>query len=276
MDIFQATFLGILQGLTEFLPVSSSGHLVIFKNLIGVDFSYSLFFDVLLHFGTLLAIFYIYRDTLSDLVTFLFSDSFGLVKKNGFIDTFTKDQKGRFISLIFIASIPTGIIGLLYDKYFGDSFNDYRAAGIELVITGGILLLALIAKLRKNGILGITFIDALIIGIAQGIAIIPGISRSGLTIVAALLLGIDRKTSATFSFILVIPAIIGAMLLESSKFIQASDLNFSAIISGLLFSFISGLFALKILLKFVNQGKLYYFSIYCFIVGGLVILHSFQ
>lgn len=269
MDVFEAAFLGTVQGLTEFLPVSSSGHIVILEHWLGVKQTHSMFFEILLHIGTLLAIVYIYRETLFNLLNYTFVDCWGQIKHNGMKGAFAENPDGRFVSLVLVGSLATAVVVGVFKEFFVGMFDKPVWVSTMLIVTGIILLASLLGRERKSGILGITFVDAALIGLFQGFAVTPGISRSGITIVVALLLGIDRKTSATFSFILVIPVTLGAMTYDFLKSSELLGFDFSTIIAGLLFSFVSGLFALKVLIKFVRKGKLHYFTGYCIVVGAI-------
>jgi undecaprenyl-diphosphatase len=248
--MLNSILLGIIQGLTEFLPISSSGHLVIFSNILKQlpDLESQIFFDVMLHFGTLLAVVIVFRRNLLDI--FMLRDV-ALVRN------------------ILIAMIPTGIIALAFKETFEALFASARFASLMLLVTGGILLAT---RFKRENFRAVSWKIALLVGIMQGLAIIPGISRSGATIAAALLLGVKRETAGTFSFLLSVPAVLCAVLLKGRDMVAAGNvgtLAWGPVIAGTLVSLAVGVLALKILLVFVKQGRLYQFSVYCFLVGVL-------
>ena len=250
MENFQALFLGILQGLTEFLPVSSSGHLVIAQHFIKFA-SASLFFDIMLHIATLFAVFIYFRKECAELLKAPFSP-LGL--------------------LLIVATIPTGLIGFFGQEHFKVLFASPNVIPVTLVINGAILFtISLLAS--KNSIEGQAFeltknniLKALLIGIAQGIAITPGISRAGMTISSALLCGFSLSQAFSFSFLLSIPAIIGAFILEFEGINNLS--SYTPLIVGFAAAFVSGLAALYILRRLLWSGYLSLFGYYCVIMGG--------
>lgn len=253
MTVLQAAILGILQGLTEFLPISSSGHLVIAQHFLNVKDG-GILFEVLLHFATLSAIVAVYRKDLLELIKHPFQ---------------------KYTYLLLAGTIPTGIIGLVFKDSFEKLFSSVTIVGYMLLITGFILLAAEFFSRIIFGSEVLTYWQAVGIGIAQGIAITPGISRSGTTIAAGLLLGMDRKEAARFSFLLSIPAILGASVLEVKDIVLSSQLSADIILPyaiGILCAAISGYFAIKLLLGILTKGKLYYFSIYCWLLGAATIL----
>lgn len=254
MTNIQAIILGLLQGLTEFLPVSSSGHLVLMQNIFGITEG-GLTFDILVHFGTLVAVFIVYWREIFDLL------------KNPF-------QKMTY--LIIMGAIPTAIIGIVFQPYFEKIFHSVFVVGISLIITGFILWLTDQQQGGYKGETNTSWFDAIIIGLAQGLAITPGISRMGLTISAGLARGLDRELAAKYSFLLSIPVILGANLLEL-KDILASGIqieNIQPYIIGPIVAAISGVFAIKILLKFLKNGKLKYFSYYVWFIGVMIIIQQ--
>ncbi len=254
MDIIYAIILGITQGLTEFLPVSSSGHLVILQHLFGFKES-NVLFDCSLHIGTLLAVFIYFFDDIKKLFYSLLS--FNL-----------KDPDFQLAIYIIVGSIPTAIIGFEFQDFFERTFNSPFTAGIMLCVTGIFLWITKYYSSSNKKNVGI--LNSLLIGTAQGIAIIPGISRSGATISCGLICKLERETSFRFSFLLSIPAIIGAFLLEVTKVNSIG--NLCPLISGTISSVIVGLLALKILSKIVKKGQLHYFSPYCIGIGIITII----
>jgi undecaprenyl-diphosphatase len=244
--------LGIIQGLTEFLPVSSSGHLVLFGQWLHVG-SEDMLLEVLLHFGTFLATILIFRKRIAELISGLFKREAKALQTAGWI---------------IIASIPTGLMGVFAKSYFEKLFSSPAAVSGFLLFTGTVLFATRFAPKPQKG--GIRWWQALIIGIAQSIAILPGISRSGSTICTALFLGVKREEAGEFSFLISLPAIFGATLLTAKDWVEAgADTTRLGLpmIMGVLFSFAVGLVALKWLLHFVKQGKMHLFAPYVWALG---------
>lgn len=238
--------LGIVQGLTEFLPVSSSGHLVVMQKVFGLS-GQELALTVLLHLGTLLALF-----------IFFFKD---------ILEAFRNFQ---LLLFILIVTIITGIIGILGKDFFESLFSSTISVGMGLFVTGLVLILTKRSRGSKRDILDIT--DAIVLGFAQSIAIIPGISRSGITISALIFRKIDRETCFKFSFLASLPAILGAAILEAREInsaLQASQFN---LVIGITFSFLSGLIALWVLKKAVVSAKFHYFGYYCMVAAVITLL----
>jgi undecaprenyl-diphosphatase len=260
MSILHAIFLGVVQGLTEFLPVSSSGHLVFFQSMFGME-EPQLFFDVMLHFGTLLAVVVYFRKDVSGILRGIGSMVAGK-RKNG-------DEK-RLFSWIVVATIPTGIMGLLLKDWFESLFSKPNIVGGMLLVTGSILYLTRWTKREGRTLDKMKWADAILIGVAQGIAIIPGISRSGATISTGLFCGLNRELAGRFSFLLSIPAILGAMLLVIRKASLNDDLL--PILIGTAIAFGVGFFSLNFLMKVIRFGRVSYFSYYCWGIGILTIL----
>jgi undecaprenyl-diphosphatase len=261
VEILHAILLGIIQGLTEFLPVSSSGHLEIMKTILGNKqvASQSLLMTVVLHFATALSTIVIFRNEIIDIFKGV------LLKKS--------KEDFQFSIKIILSMIPATIIGLVFNDEMESLFNNQISfVGIMLILTGAILFLADKAKTTNKKV---SFFDAIIIGLSQAIAIIPGISRSGATISTAVLLGVDKEKAAKFSFLMVVPLIIGKILKDlldgDDLFVQSSVLELSA---GFFAAFITGIFACKWMIKIVKNSKLKYFSIYCFVVGLSAIIIS--
>ncbi len=253
MTIWHAIVLGLVQGFTEFLPVSSSGHLVIFQHILGVQEN-PLTFDVLVHVGTLAAV-----------VAAFWEDIFAIVKK----------PFSRITYLIVVGCIPAGLIGYYLQPLFEKAFESLLVVGIGLIITGVILKLSDIVAhnaLNMKDEIDTTYGNALFIGLMQSIAIIPGISRSGSTIAAGLIAGLDRNFAARYSFLLSIPVILGAALVQikdvSSLVLTGGVLPYAA---GLLTAAISGFLAIRIVMKVVNNGRIAIFSYYCWLAGALAI-----
>ena len=250
MTVIQALILGAVQGLTEFLPVSSSGHLVIFQHLLGLKDT-PLAFDVLVHMGTLLAVF----------VAF-WSDIAALLRK----------PWSKLTFLIVAGCIPAAIAGFLLEPIFEQTFKSLLVVGIGLLITGVVLMVSEKWALAHPGLKEIeetSYKDVLFVGLLQAIAIVPGISRSGSTISAGLLAGMERPFAARFSFLLSIPVILGAGLLELKDLGSGAmgGIPVAAIITGLLSAALFGYIAIKVVLRLVNQGRLSVFSWYVWVLG---------
>ncbi|WP_299249910.1 undecaprenyl-diphosphate phosphatase [uncultured Lacinutrix sp.] len=258
MNIIDSIILGIIQGLTEFLPVSSSGHLELGKAILGDNSvpQESLLFTVILHFATALSTIVIFRKDIIDIVKGLFKPGIN------------EDQ--RFAGKIIISMIPAVIVGLFFEEQLEQLFGgNIMLVGCMLLVTAALLFLADKAKNTKKKV---GFKDALIIGISQAIAMLPGISRSGATISTSVLLGNDKTKAARFSFLMVVPLIIGKI----AKDLLGGDLSFesqniTALGAGFVAAFISGLFACTWMIALVKKSKLSYFAIYCVVVGLLAI-----
>ncbi|MBN1999384.1 undecaprenyl-diphosphate phosphatase [candidate division KSB1 bacterium] len=269
MNVGQAAFLGVIQGLTEFLPVSSSGHLVLGETLLGIK-EQDITFEIFVHFGTLLAVITVfYKDILNIILAFFSRQIFS----PGFSDYYRKNADFRLAIYLIIGTIPAVFVGLLFKDQIEQLFQDPRLVCAMLIVTGFILLSSLITH-RSSKELGI--FNTVIIGIAQAFAILPGISRSGSTIVTGLHLKLNPLQAARFSFLLSIPAILGATLLEIVGIIHngISIENFLALAAGTIAAYISGYIAIESLLSIIRKGKLYLFSPYCILLGvtGLLLL----
>ena len=265
--MIKAVILGFIQAVTEFLPVSSSGHLRIAEHFLNFHAENILAFEVALHFGTFLATCLIFHKDIIKAIVGFFT---GLKD----IDNSSKNNEGFRISLmVIIASIPVAIVGLLFEQYL--SKLDIQRIGLNLIITGSILLLT--RRLDKNtysndlkDIFSMSYKNAFMIGLAQSIAIFPGISRSGMTISAALFLGLNRDLAGKFSFLISLPAIFGALLLSIK---DIADFNITYALVGFATAFVFGIIALKFLLSFLKKGKLFYFGFYCLIAGMAVFFY---
>ncbi len=279
MDIIQAIILGIVQGLTEFLPVSSSAHLVLVPPLINVTYanpSQAVAFDTLLHLGTLAAVIaYFWKDIIHIIIGLVSSilDIFRGKFKIGL----KEDSSKRLAWLLVIGTIPAGLAGVLFNKQFEALFNNYAAVGFFLLITGVLLVSA--EKIKGGGdkkVKNITFKNALVIGVFQAFAIAPGISRSGATISAGLFSGLERELAARYSFLLAIPAIAGAALVQVKDIGAGFEANTTALIAGFLAAVIVGFLAIKLLLKIIRERTLMVFAYYCWIVGAAALIISYM
>jgi undecaprenyl-diphosphatase len=275
MNSIEAILLGILQGLTEFLPVSSSGHLVLFQHLFGLKEA-ELFFDVCVHMGTLMAVVVVFRREIIKIVLALLQLVSLGGQKEKFLQKADSDPELKMALLIVIGSIPTAVLGLLFASIADRLFSSTLITGLMLIVTGLLLWVTrtaeTLAVAANSGHL--TKGKAFIIGIVQGLAIIPGISRSGSTISTGLLLGVDRETAARYSFLLSIPAIVGAGLLSLKDGFSQTDPIIWMSLTGAVTAGLIGYGALKSLLHMVKKGRLYVFAPYCWLVGILAILFS--
>jgi len=271
----EAIILGIIQGLTEFLPVSSSGHLVLFQKIFGLKQA-ELFFDVAVHLGTLVAVIAVFRREVKNIISALSRLSSLAGPKESILQKIESDPQLKMALLIVIGSIPTAILGFLFGGIAEPLFTSEMITGLMLIVTGLLLWLTRRARASVDPARGdrLTPKNALIIGMVQGLAIIPGISRSGSTISIGLLLGIDREMAARYSFLLSIPAIIGAGLWSLKGGISQPDLAIRATLLGSFTAAVVGCAALKLLLQLVKKGRLHVFAPYCWLVGTLAIIFS--
>jgi len=273
MESLQSVMLGIIQGLTEFLPVSSSGHLVLLQNLFGIR-EPELLFDISLHLGTLLAVFIVfYKEILRILQTLLRLPT--LIKSSGNLKSVFADNKEiRIFALIIIGSVPTAILGILFHKIADQIFGAVWIVGVMLLVTGTLLWFTRQISNEGRPLIKVSIRDALMIGLIQGMAIMPGISRSGATIFMALFLGMNREVAGRYSFLLSIPAILGALILGLNSTIIQTDISVRIILLGTVTAAIVGYIGLKILLRMVKRGHLYYFAPYCWLLGAATLIWS--
>ena len=251
MDLLESIILGVIQGFTEFLPISSSGHLVITQNFFGIK-QLGNEFEILLHIGTLFSILFVFFKDIRQIIATLHIKS-----------------TQRFILNVAIGTLPAAVIGIMLKENIVSLFDNILVVGYALVFTGLILISSYFFKKKSKEIsIGTSFL----IGCAQAVAIIPGISRSGMTITLALFLGVESKQAAKYSFMLAIPVISGAGLLMSTNLNNSFNMDISIYIAGLASSFIIGVISLKWLLGWLETGKFYYFGIYCFIMGLFTIV----
>ena len=250
MGIFEAILLGAVQGVTEFLPISSSGHLVIFQKYFEVGNSGNAF-EILVHLGTLGSIIVVFFDEIK------------LIIQN------VKSQKTQnYILFVIIGTIPAGIFGLGMRDVFESSFRNLKLVGIFLIFTGIVLLFSMSLKKANEQI---TYTKSILIGFAQALAIFPGISRSGMTICTALFLGIGPKEAARFSFLLAIPAISGAGAITMVDVGTNFQMSIYVAAAAFISSFFTGLFSLKWLINWLRNGKFHYFGLYCIIIGVITL-----
>ncbi len=255
MNLLESIILGIIQGLTEFLPVSSSGHLELGKALLKINLENDLLFSIIVHCATTLSTIFVFRDD----ILYIIKD----------VLKFEWNESTQFAAKIVLSMIPVGLVGLLFkDTIEGFFQGDIKLVGFMLCLTGVLLLFTHFIRNREGG--EVTFGRAFVIGLAQAVAIMPGISRAGSTIATAILIGTDRAKAARFSFLMVIPPIIGATLLEVKDYLEqpsAPDMSMTVLGAGFIAAFVTGLFACKLMIDLVKKGKLIYFAIYCFVVG---------
>ena len=265
MNSLETIFLGIIQGLTEFLPISSSGHLVLFQNLLGFR-EPELLLVSSLHLGTLMAVCLYFNSDFRKVGRELYMLAGNITE----IGNREKYQNAALALWILLGSVPAAVISLIFRKEIETLFGSVPAVGLMLIITGLILLVTIFIRGWKGNKAHVGVVIALAVGTAQGLALLPGISRSGITIVCGLLFGLERDLAGRFSFLLSIPAIIGAVLFN----LNATDLERVGVLPlvlGFLSSAIVGLLALRLLMGMVKKGNIYYFAPYCLALGAAII-----
>jgi len=289
MTLLKAIIMGIIQGVAEFLPISSSGHLAIFKHILKINTDTGLLFDVLLHFGTLVAIFIVFWKDIIELIIEGFSivgvffenvirwfGNLFLGVKVTYKPVITTPYR-RFVMLIIVSTIPTGIIGILLKDVIEFSSTTLLIPGLFLILTGILLTIADRVKTGKKDEKDATYKEAGIIGIAQGIATMPGLSRSGTTITACLLCGFEKSFAVKYSFIMSIPAVLGAVVLElkdiSSVSVGSTEMIYYLI--GTVIAGFVGYISIKTMLVIVRGKKFKYFAYYCYIIGLIAVIGNF-
>ena len=273
MDTLQALLLGLLQGLTEYLPVSSSGHLVIGSELLGIESEENLMFTVAVHVATVLSTLVV----LGREIVKIFAGTFRPLGPGRGLERLNEDQ--RYTLNILVSMIPIGIVGVFFKDTVEEIFGSgLLVVGCCLLFTAALLAFSYYAKPRQRE--NISLGHAFIIGVAQALAVLPGLSRSGTTIATGLILGNKKSRMAQFSFLMVIPPILGEALLDVLKASKEGfsaafgDLSISALLVGFVAAFVSGVLACKWMIGIVQKGKLIYFAYYCVIVGIITILSS--
>lgn len=286
MSVLQAVIMGIIQGLTEFLPVSSSGHLAMMKNILGVDTETGILFDILLHVATLISIFLVmYTDIIR-----LIREFFGIIRDvfiniaTFFSNLFSKNKKEylilgsspmrKFVIMLIISTIPTGILGYLMKDIVENAGTTLLVPGICLLGTGAILLLSDMFECGRKTPKDANYGDSFVIGTVQGIATLPGLSRSGTTISACLLCGFSRKFAVKYSFIMSMPAILGALLLELMDIgsVHVTGGEVACYILGMVIACVVGFIALHLTIKLVMNRFFKYFGFYCLGIGAIAIV----
>lgn len=258
MTLLEALFLGVVQGLTEFLPISSSGHLRLLAAVFGAEEPQTLF-DICVHAGTLAAVIGFYRREVVRILIALPSLSW-------------QNPDFRLGMLVLIGTVPAAVIGVSLGDLMEANLASVATVGGFLLLNGCVLMLARNAPATGRGLSELTIRDAILIGLAQSVALFRGISRSGSTIVAGLRLGISREAAAAFSFLLSIPAIGGAFLLEFQRAVSEGGVNPAPLVVGTVAAAISGYAALVLLLRLVRRGQLHHFAWYCWLLGGAAVV----
>jgi undecaprenyl-diphosphatase len=258
IDILQAIILGMIQGLTEWLPISSSGHLALVQ--LAMDLQVPVFYDAVLHLGTLTGVFAVYHRDIAAIVRSIF----GRDRTEGLYP-----QGRKMLWLVILGTIPTAAIGLTFRSLFEYSFYDSLSIGVGFIITGAILLITLFLK---PGSKNLGSVDAVLIGVGQGLSIFSSISRSGATIAAGMLRGVEREQLVRYSFLLSIPAILGAVLVdiisvEEQQRTELYSIGIESYVAGAAISAIVGYASIRVLIKTIFRGKFYLFAFYCFAVG---------
>lgn len=254
MSILQAIILGIVQGLCEFLPISSSGHLTLFQTIFGIQEG-TMFFDAMLHIGTLIAVFFYFRKTIWAMIRRPFS---------------------KFPMFVLLATIPTIIVTLLLNDKL-EAILGGQFLGIGFLITATLLTISSVIPVGDKTIKTMTWFDAIVMGLMQSLAIFPGVSRSGSTISGGLFVGLNRNFAAEFSFMMSIPAILGSAVFSFAKLPKTGlgDTSVATIIIGTFCAMVAGFFAIRVMMNIIRKGKLTYFAIYCAILGILVLIDQY-
>ncbi|MDO4825945.1 MAG: undecaprenyl-diphosphate phosphatase [Bacteroidia bacterium] len=266
MEWFEAVLLGLVQGLTEFLPVSSSGHLAIGREILGVKASDDLVFEVTVHAATVLATIIVFRKQIWALLCGLFK--------------FRYNDETDYIFKICVSMIPIFIVGVFFKDQVEALFSSLAVVGAGLLVTSCLLFFSDRFAARRSPDApaargGISYLQALVIGISQAFAVVPGLSRSGTTISTGLLCGVRREDVAQFSFLMVLVPILGEALLDLvSGEMAASSVGTGALLPGFLSAFVSGVFACKVMIAIVKKAKLKWFALYCLAVGAAVLIFT--
>ncbi|MCB0504380.1 MAG: undecaprenyl-diphosphate phosphatase [Cyclobacteriaceae bacterium] len=262
MNVWEALILGIIQGLTEFLPVSSSGHLQIGAAVLGAETSENLLFTVIVHGATVLSTLIVFRKDIINILKGLFK--------------LELNEETKLVLYIIISMIPVGIVGVFFQSEVEQFFNGKIMFVAAMLMITGFILLASNYLGAKNKTGKITATNSFVIGLAQAFAVLPGISRSGSTIATALILGVDKEKATRFSFLMVIPPILGATLLKVKDLVEQpslhTDISTMALFTGFVAALVFGIIACKWMINIVRKGKLIYFAYYCFAIATLTIL----
>jgi len=277
MSFLEAVILGIVQGIAEFLPISSSGHLALTQLLLGTPEDQIFFLSVMLHIGTIFSVLLVYWTDLYNItLEFLKMCWDGIRGKGLGLDNVYR----KLGLLIIVGSIPTALMGIFLKDIFSEVYTSQRVIGLALIATGTLLWTSERTqkfKANKKSLKEMTWFNAVIVGIFQGLAITPGISRAGATISGALFQGINRETATRYSFLLSFPVIVGASLMEALDAMTTGtgDVTLPMLLVGIFTSFVAGVFAIRTLIRMISKGKLYYFSYYTWILGAGALILSF-
>lgn len=265
MSILEALILGIIQGLTEFLPVSSSGHLQIGAAILGINSSDNLLFTIIVHGATVLSTIIVFWKEIISIIKGLFK--------------FQLNEETKLVIYIVISMIPVGIVGVFFESQVEQFFDGQVIFVASMLMITGFILLATNYLKAKNATGELSYTNAVIIGFAQAFAVLPGISRSGATIATGLILGVDKEKATRFSFLMVIPPILGATLLKVKELIEQpnlhTDMSNTALAVGFVAALIFGIIACQWMINIVKKGSLVYFAYYCFAVSGITLLIQF-
>lgn len=274
LTYFQAIILGLVQGLGEFLPISSSGHLSLLQYFFGIEGESVLFFAVMLHVGTLISVFVVYWKDIARLIYELCCCIRDICKGRG--PRINANQDRRLGFMIIVATIPTAIMGILFNDIFESFYGSIVAIAIGLIITGIILMVAEKMGKSEKTVTTMKFRHAVIIGIMQGIAITPGISRSGSTLFGGLMTGLKREFAVKFAFLISIPSILGSVVVELPPALKAGmdGSMVGPMLVGILVSAVTGFAAIKAMIKLVSNKKTAVFSYYVWALGLAVIIYS--
>ena len=274
MSYFEAIILGLVQGLAEFLPISSSGHLALLQQAFGIHEDKVLLFAVLLHVGTLISVFIVYWKDIWELIVELCLTIRDLCTGKGL--RLAERPIRKLGVMIIVATIPTAIIGLVFSDFFDSLYNSVIPIGVGLIITGFLLIFAEKKGEGNRGIQQMNFRNAIFVGLVQGVAFCPGISRSGSTLFGSLICNLDRKFAVKFVFLISIPSILGSAVLEAPAALEAgvTAAEVGPVLVGMLVAAVSGLVAIKTMIKIVSDKKLSYFSYYVWALGLFVVLYG--
>jgi undecaprenyl-diphosphatase len=269
LSLLEAILLGIVQGLTEFLPISSSGHLVLGEFLLKVKFD-DISFEVFLHLGTFFSVIIVFRQTVWSILKEVWFRAKSVFVRDV---SLSGDEYWRLFWLLVVGSIPAGIAGVLFKDYIELTFSSVVFVAVMLLITGVVLFLTPFFKAVRTKL---NFADAFLVGLAQALAMLPGISRSGLTISTGIFKGLDRSKAAEFSFLLSLPAVFGASLFELSEVSGGANFAQDLLIYfiGAVTAFVVGYLAIRFLLNVIKKGKFQYFGYYCLTVGLFILIFS--
>ena len=278
MSIIQSIILGLVQGLSEFLPISSSGHLAVFQHFMGIREENVLTFTVMLHFGTLLSIFVAYWSDIVALVKELFLMIADICTGKGI--QMNKNETRRLGVMIVIATIPAAVAGLLFEDFFNSLYSNMTFIGIGLLLTGTLLFVAEKWGGGDKDVERMSMKSAFFVGICQALAMCPGISRSGMTMVGGLASKYNRAHAVRFAFLISIPTVLGAFLLELPDAVEAigqsseAQMGAGALVIGVAVAAVSGYAAIRVMIRAVTNKKLIFFSIYTWMAGAALIIYS--